>query len=83
LSGTTASGPEEAQQEELTLEQIWSKYPRRWVAIVVTRRDANDQPTAGNVVQHDVDRYRLRMSTSKYKDICILYAGEPQFPLFL
>ncbi len=54
-----------------------------WVAILVTKRDKNYQPTAGKVVALDVDRYRLRDSIIEYNDICILFAGESQVPLFL
>lgn len=51
--------------------------------MIVTKRDENLQPTAGKVVGHHVDRYTLRMNVAKYKDICILYAGEAPYPLFL
>jgi len=51
--------------------------------MVVTRRDANLQPTAGRVVSEDLDRYRLREHLSSYDDVCIFYAGASQYPLLL
>jgi len=50
---------------------------------VVTARDKNSQPSRGKVVAHDIDRFRLRDNLYKYKEICILFAGEPLLPLFL
>ncbi len=73
----------EAPSEELPLPKIRERHPNMWVAILVTKRDKNYQPTAGKVVALDVDRYRLRDSIIEYNDICILFAGESQFPLFL
>ena len=69
--------------EELTLAQIREKHPNMWVAMLVTKRDKNRQPIAGKVVAEDVDRYRLREALYSYKDVCIFFAGESQFPLFL
>ena len=69
--------------EELTLNQITGKYKNRWVAILVTARDANSQPTKGRVVGQDVDRYRLRSGLMKYTDICIFYTGESPYPMLL
>jgi hypothetical protein len=69
--------------QEMSLEKMWSRFPREWVAIIVTRRDANEQPVAGKVVAHGADRYRIRLDIANYKDVCILYAGEPPYPLFL
>lgn len=75
------AAPETA--EELTLEEVHEKHKTRWVAMVVTKRDENGQPTAGKVVAEDADRYRLRDTIAPYNDICIFYAGEALFPLFL
>jgi hypothetical protein len=69
--------------EELAIADIHQKYPKRWVAIVVTKRDRNMQPLRGKVVADDVDRYRLRQKIGQFNDICILYAGEADFPLLL
>ena len=49
----------------------------------MTARDKNFQPTSGKVVAHDFDRYRLRQNLYNYKDVCIFFAGESIFPLFL
>ncbi len=70
-------------QEELTLEAIHEKYPNRWVAITVTKRDANGQPIAGNVVADDVDRYRLRLKLVKYADICVVYGGDTEYTVLM
>ncbi len=70
-------------QEELTLEAIHEKYPNRWVAMIVTKRDQNGQPTAGTVVAEDVDRYRLRMKLTKYGDICIVYGGDAGYTVLM
>ena len=56
---------------------------QRWVAVVVTERDNSNQPTRGKVVAEDVDRYRLRQTIAQYDDICIFYAGEPDYPILL
>jgi hypothetical protein len=69
--------------EELAILEIHQKYPKRWVAIMVTRRDRNMQPLRGKVVADDVDRYRLRQKIGQFNDICILYAGEADLPLLL
>ncbi|MDG6901425.1 MAG: hypothetical protein JRM80_05630 [Nitrososphaerota archaeon] len=69
--------------KEATLEQIRKDYPRRWVAIIVTKRDENGQPLAGEVVAEDADRYRLRDAIVKQNDICIFFAGDSAYPLFL
>jgi hypothetical protein len=74
---------EGSESEELTLSQIAGKYKDRWVAIVVTARDANSQPTKGKIVTQDVDRYRLRQSLAKHDEVCIFYTGETPYPLLL
>ncbi|MDG6923962.1 MAG: hypothetical protein JRN67_11805 [Nitrososphaerota archaeon] len=60
------SSTEVAQQpveaEDLSLEEISTKYAGRWVAITVTARDRNLQPLRGIVVADENDRYRLRGS---------------------
>ncbi len=68
---------------ELTLEEIRKRHPNLWVAITVTKRDENGQPTAGKVVAEDADRYRLRDLIVKYGDVCIFFAGDSPFPLLL
>lgn len=75
--------PAQAGADELTLEEIKRKNQRLWVAIVVTKRDENGQPTAGRVVAEDTDRYRLRDLVVTQDDVCIFYAGDSPFPLFL
>jgi hypothetical protein len=72
-----------AESKELSLEDIRKEHPNLWVAMVVTRRDENGQPTAGKVVAEDADRYRLRDQIILHKDVCIFYAGDPFYPLFL
>jgi hypothetical protein len=71
------------QSEELTIPEIYQKYPKRWVAIIVTQRDRNMQPLKGRVVADDVDRYRLRRNVVKLNEVCFFYAGESDFPLLL
>jgi hypothetical protein len=71
------------QVEELTVEQIFQKYKGQWVAMTVTERDENLQPTAGKVIFSNLDRYRLRQEIAQMNDVCILFAGESRFPLFL
>ena len=73
----------ETESPELSMKEILEQHNDRWVAMIVTKRDKNGQPTAGKIIEEDVDRYRLRQSTAKYNDICIFYAGETQFPLFM
>lgn len=65
------------------MEEILQEHQDRWIAMTVTKRDKNGQPLAGKIVSEDVDRYRLRQTVARYNDICIFYAGESQFPLFL
>ena len=82
---STDTGPLEGQgkPEELALPEILKRYRDRWVAIAVTGRDRNHQPTRGRVVADDVDRYFLRQKLPKFPEVCILYAGEPPYPLLL
>lgn len=75
--------PAQASSEELTMDQIRTKHQNLWVAITVTRRDENGQPTAGRVVAEDSDRYRLRDLIVALDDVCIFFAGDSPFPLFL
>lgn len=72
-----------SQIEELTISQIHEKYKKKWIALIVTKRDTSLQPTAGKVVVHENDRYRLRQQISQFKDICIFFAGDPQYPICL
>jgi predicted transcriptional regulator len=73
----------EEDQQELSISKMRELHKNRWIAITVTKRDKNGQPTAGKIVAEDVDRYRLRQNIIKYNDICIFYSGDPPFPLFL
>ncbi|MDG6995646.1 MAG: hypothetical protein JRN52_06970 [Nitrososphaerota archaeon] len=81
------SPPEVAQQpektEDLSLEEISTKYAGRWVALTVTARDKNLQPIRGIVVADEVDRYRLRSHITNYQDICIIFAGGSPYHLML
>ena len=74
---------ESTQREVLTLPEVCERYKDRWVAIEVTGRDRNHQPLKGRVVADEIDRYTLREKTTKYKDICIFYAGELPYHLLL
>ena len=74
---------EDSKLEHMTLTEISEKYKERWVAIEVTKRDRNFQPLKGRVLENDVDRYRLREKITKYKDVCIFYAGESLYRLLL
>lgn len=74
---------EDSKLEDMTLTEISEKYKERWVAIEVTKRDRNFQPLKGRVLENDVDRYRLREKITKYKDVCIFYAGESLYRLLL
>lgn len=73
----------EGKTRDLSLEEIANGYSGRWVALTVTKRDENFQPTRGIVVAHDIDRYKLRASITKYTDICILFAGDTPFRIML
>ena len=74
---------DQAPPEELSIPEIIKSYNGKWVAIQVTARDKNLQPTKGKVVAESQDRYMLRQQLIKYKDICIFYAGDPVYPLLL
>ncbi|MDG6954707.1 MAG: hypothetical protein JRN33_06990 [Nitrososphaerota archaeon] len=80
---STAAPQGGSEPEEFTLSQIAEKYKNRWVAIEVTGRDGNSQPTKGKVVAQDVDRYRLRSSLARRGEVCIYYTGETPYPLLL
>jgi len=80
---TGSSVPPEEKEEELSIKEIRGTYKGRWVAIMVTKRDSSLQPVSGRVVADDPDRYRLRERLGKYRDICILYAGDSVYPLIL
>jgi hypothetical protein len=80
---TKSNAPPREEGEELSIEEIRGRYKDRWVAITVTKRDRSLQPVSGRVVADDPDRYRLREKLAKYRDVCILYAGDPAFPLIL
>jgi len=75
--------PQAEEPEDLPLSEVMARHKDQWVAMVVTARDRNLQPVRGKVVASDIDRYRLRRSLLKYDDVCIFYAGEPPYPLFL
>jgi hypothetical protein len=77
------SSNQEGNQEELSIAEIIKTYKGKWVAIQVTARDKNLQPTKGKVVADSQDRYLLRQKLIQYKDICIFFAGEPPYPLLL
>ncbi len=85
MSSSTSAPPpgEQAELQELALPEIVKQYKGKWVAIAVTGRDKNLQPTKGKVVADDQDRYMLRMKLKKFQEICIFYAGEPPYPLLL
>jgi hypothetical protein len=82
-SNTAQPAGEQAEPQELALPEIIKQYKGKWVAISVTGRDKNFQPTKGKVVADDLDRYLLRMKLKKFQDICIFFAGEPPYPLLL
>ncbi len=81
MSVTSERANDEAKDQ--SLEEIVGKYSGSWVAMTVTKRDENYQPTRGIIVAHDMDRYKLRERITKYSDICIIYAGDPPFRLML
>ena len=74
---------EHGETEELTTPIIRQRFKDRWVAVVVTHRNRNLQPTKGKVVAMDIDRFLLRQKLGKYKDICIFFAGDPVYPPIL
>jgi hypothetical protein len=82
-SNTAPPAGEQEEPQELALPEIIKQYKGKWVAISVTGRDKNFQPTKGKVVADDLDRYMLRMKLKKFQDICIFFAGEPPYPLLL
>lgn len=67
----------------LTMKEIREKYKDRWVAMTVTQRDENLQPTAGTIIADDLDRYRLRSKLTNHLDVCIFHTGECAYPLLL
>jgi hypothetical protein len=71
------------QEQELSISDINQKYHERWVAMIVTQRDQNMQPTHGRVVADDLDRFRLRQKIIDYYDICIFYSGKSHYPLLI
>jgi hypothetical protein len=73
--GTGSTPQPEEKKEELSIPEIHARYKGKWVAIVVTKRDDNLQPTHGTIAAEDLDRYRLRGHVAKYADICIFYEG--------
>jgi hypothetical protein len=80
---TGSSVPPGEEGEELSLQEIRGRYKDRWVAITVTKRDRSLQPVGGVVVADDPDRYRLRDMIAKYREVCIVYAGDPLYPLIM
>lgn len=74
---------QEVETGELTIPEIRKQFKDKWVAVVVTRRNRNLQPTRGKVVAQDMDRFLLRQKLGKYKDICIFFAGDPVYPPLL
>ena len=81
MSAPSVAADPAKQKEDLSLDEIMKNYAGRWVAITVTDRDENLQPTRGIVVADEVDRYRLRTQVLKYTDICFLFAGEIPYRL--
>lgn len=81
--GSASTGGDQPPAEELDIPEIFKKYKDKWVAIKVTKRDKNLQPTRGAVLADDMDRYRLRMKVIREREVCIFYAGEPQYPLII
>ena len=82
-TGGVSSAGGQGEPEDLALSEIWKRYKDRWVAVVVTSRDRNLQPTKGKVVADDLDRYFLRQKLGDYTDIYIFFAGEPPYRLLL
>jgi len=80
-TGGAQSDGGQGEPEDLALREIRERYKDQWVAIIVTGRDRNFQPTRGKVVATDYDRYLLRTKLHKYREVCVLYAGEPIYPL--
>jgi hypothetical protein len=85
MSSTNSSSPtgEQEKPAELSIPEIITAYKGKWVAIQVTARDKNLQPTRGRVVADSPDRYMLRQKLITYKEVCIFFAGEPTYPLLL
>lgn len=81
--GSVNTGEEGTKTVDIELSEIFKTYKDRWVAIAVTKRDKNMQPTRGTVIADDSDRYRLREKLMRTKEACIFFAGEPQYPLLL
>lgn len=80
---TSEVAQQPAKTEDLSLEEISTRYAGRWVAFTVTVRDKNLQPLRGIVVADEIDRYRLRGRITKYQDICIIFAGGSPYHLML
>jgi len=74
---------DEARPEVLSFSEIRERYRDRWVAVEVTERDGNSQPTKGRVVENEIDRYTLADKTAKYGEVCIFYAGDVPYRLLL
>ena len=82
-STDSLASAEEGVLVKLSLPEVRKRYKDKWVAVVVTRRNRNLQPTEGKVVAEDLDRFLLRQKLGAYRDICIFFAGEPIYPPFL
>jgi len=65
-----------AEEDILTIAEAIQEYPEQWLAVRVTGRDSNGQPTEGVVVGHERDKRSLRTNTIREKDLCIFFAGQ-------
>jgi hypothetical protein len=63
------------EDEVITVEQAYSKYPREWLGVKVVARDKNSgQPVKIKILSKHLNlaSYRNKLGAN---DICILYTG--------
>jgi len=65
-----------SEEDVLTIAEAIQEYPEEWLAMRVTRRDSNGQPTEVVVVGHDRDKRLLRTNTLRERELCIFFAGQ-------
>jgi hypothetical protein len=69
---------EERGEAEMALEEMARRYALLWLAVKVTARDENGQPTRGVLLSQHLTRVMLshELNSIREKDICIFHAVE-------
>ena len=70
----------ESTDSVLSMEEVLKKFAGNYVAMQVTSRDSNGQPTSGRVLHVHFNKYRLRDEMADRGEICIFYAGPAPKP---